>query len=127
MVLAARGIDRTAGSAGVFGECLPRLAGVLQDVHHRRVVEIGVVSIAAYAKGAPPEDRDVVRLGGIRNTLPTFGERVQVCEPRHVRGGPVYLVQILVLLQDTDELTQTTCVSVIYAALRQQSERTHGG
>src|SRR5881296_234960 len=97
MILAARGVDRTAGSAGVFGERLPRLAGVLQDVHHRRVVEVGVVSIAAYAKRAPPEDRDIVRLGGIRNTRPTFGERIQVCELRHVRGGPVDLVEIPVL------------------------------
>src|SRR5437870_6977126 len=126
MVLAARGIDRTAGSAGVFGECLPRLAGVLQDVHHRRVVEIRVVSIAAYAKGAPPEDRDIVRLGGICNTRPTFGERVQVCEPRHVRGGPVDLVEILVLHQDDDELIEVARGLVSHGSSRRQSGRPQG-
>src|SRR2546428_4002296 len=106
MVLAAWGVDRTAASARVFRESFPRLARVLQDVHHRRVVEVGVVSITAYAKGAPPEDRDVVRLGGIRDTRPTLGERIQVCELRHVRGGSVDLTEILVLPQDGDELIE---------------------
>ena len=76
MVLAARGIDRTAGSACVFGERLPRLARVLQDVHHGRMVEVELVSITVYAKGAPPEDRDVVGLRGICDTRPPFGERI---------------------------------------------------
>src|SRR6059036_1471005 len=126
MVLAAWWGERTAASARVFRESFPRLARVLQDVHHRRVVEVGVVSITAYAKGAPPEDRDVVRLGGIRNTLPTFGERVQVCEPRHVRGGPVDLVEILVLHQDDDELIEVACGLVSHGSCRRQSGRPQG-
>src|SRR2546428_14009932 len=112
MVLAAWGVDRTAASARVFRESFPRLARVLQDVHHRRVVEVGVVSITAYAKGAPPEDRDVVRLGGIRNTRPTFGEGIIVCELRHVRGRAEDLVQILVLHHDDGELVEVACVLV---------------
>src|SRR5207245_7950074 len=102
MVLAAWGVERTAASARVFRESFPRLARVLQDVHHRRVVEVGVVSITAYAKGAPPEDRDVVRLGGICDARPTFGERIWVCELGHVRGGSVDLIELLVLHEDDD-------------------------
>src|SRR2546426_11976644 len=104
MVLAAWGVERTAASARVFRERLPRLAGVLQDVHHRRGVEVGAVSITAYAQGAPPEDRAVVRLGGIRDARPTFGERIQVCGLGHVGGGSVRLIESRALRPADDEL-----------------------
>src|SRR3989449_11698142 len=126
MVLAAWGVERTAASARVFRESFPCLARVLQDVYHRRVVEVEVVSIAVYAKGAPSEDRDVVRLGGIRNTRPTFGERIQVCELRHVRGGPVDLVEILVLHQDDDQLIEVARGLVSQGSSRRQSGRPQG-
>src|SRR6266571_7922858 len=106
MVLAAWGVERTAASARVFRESFPRLARVLQDVHQGREVEVRMGPVAAYAKGIPPKDRDVVGLRGICDAGPTFGERILVGELRHVRGGSVDLIEILVLHQDDDELIE---------------------
>ena len=105
MVLAPVRADGTAGAAA-FRDRGPRVARRLDQVHQRRMIEIRMVSVSAHAERARTHDRDVVRLGRIRDARPTLRERVLVRELRHVRSRAVDLVQVLVLHEHDDELIE---------------------
>src|SRR5436309_15035919 len=87
------------------------------------MVEVRMASVVAYPKGTPPKDRDVVGLRGICDAGTTFGERILVGELRHVRGGSVDVVQVLVLHQDDDELIEVACGQLSHRFFRRESRR----
>src|SRR5207249_55883 len=105
VVFAAIRVDGTAGAAALRDR-VPRVTRGLDQVDQRGMVQARMVPVAGDAEGARAHDGDVVRLGRIRDGRPTFGERVLVCELRHVWGGTVDLVQILALHEDDDELVE---------------------
>src|SRR5207245_10171773 len=84
----------------------PRWTRSLDQVQQRRMVQVRMGPVAGDAERARAQEGDVVRLGRIRDARPTFGERILVRELRHVRGGTVDLVQVLVLHEDDDELIE---------------------
>ena len=85
---------------------VPRVTRSLDQVHQRGMVQVRMVPVAAHPEGARSENRDVIGLRRIRDARPTLGERILVGELRHVRGGAVDLVQVLVLHEDDDELVE---------------------
>src|SRR5205823_11855281 len=85
VVLTARRVDPTTGAGRVLGEGLPRVTGILDQVHDRRVVEVRMVPVARDSDGRRAEPRDVVRLRRIGNARPVLSESILVRELRHVR------------------------------------------
>ena len=65
-----------------------------------------MVAVPGNAERARSHDGDVVRLGRVRDARPALGEGILVGELRHVRGGAVDLVQVLVLHEHDDELIE---------------------
>src|SRR5437016_7488064 len=65
-----------------------------------------MIAVAGNAEGASSEDRDVVRLGRVRDALPVLGERVLVRELGHVGRRAIDVRKIVVLHQHDDELVE---------------------
>src|SRR5207253_9083348 len=65
-----------------------------------------MVSVAGDAERASSQDRDVVRLRGVRGALPVLRERILVRELRHIGGGTVDVRDVMVLHEDDDELVE---------------------
>src|SRR5439155_42063 len=76
------------------------------DVDDRRVGEVRMIAVAGDAERASSQDRDVVRLRGVRGALPVLRERILVRELRHIGGGTVDVRDVMVLHEDDDELVE---------------------
>ena len=106
MILTARRRESASGTARAFRECLPGVTGVLDDVDDRRVIQVRMVSVAGDAERRTTDERDVVRLRGVRRALPVLGHAVGVRELCHVGGGAVDVREVMVLEEDDDELVE---------------------
>ena len=65
-----------------------------------------MVAVPRDSEGAPSDQRDIVRLRGIRDAGPVLREGVLIRELGHVCGWPIDVGQVVILHEHDDELVE---------------------